>query len=110
MANCMKNIAEGLGVLLYEAFRIDDSNYEVHGIYRITEKCLEVAVPNTDRWKPANSKDLRLLVTGDILFEKLFQMPDFDEVYYVPDYFIDEKYQEIPWKIVNLIGSFGNED
>ena len=25
-------------------------------------------------------------------------MPDFDEVYYVPDYFMDEKYQEISWR------------
>lgn len=85
MANCMKNIAEGLGVGLNEVFCIDtNSDY-----YRITEDGLEMDVSDDSLecihdWRPATDQTLLLLIWGEIEITKLPWTPKKDEIYYTP--------------------------
>ena len=86
MANCMKNIADGLGVGLNEVFRINtDSDY-----YRITEDRLEVDASDKSPegnhdWKPASDQMLLLLALGRLEIIKLKWKPEYGEDYFVPD-------------------------
>ena len=86
MANCMKNIAEGLGVGLNEVFCIDtNSDY-----YRITEDGLEIDVSDDSLecihdWRPAPDQTLLLLIWGEIEITKLRWKPEKDEDYFIPD-------------------------
>lgn len=71
MANCMKNIAEGLGVGLNEVFHIDTNS----DCYRITEDGLEIDVSDDSLecihdWRPAPDQTLLLLVWGEIEITK----------------------------------------
>ena len=85
MANCMKNIAEGLGVELDEVFRIDDYDIEIHGYYKITEQGLYVSSSNSPyNWEDAFIQDFSLLINGDIELTKLPQKPDIGATYYYP--------------------------
>lgn len=87
MSNCMKNIAEGLGVKLNEVFLIDDDKYMIRDYFRITENNLEHDFRrqfSSSSWCPADNKVLVLLVTGKVEITKLPWTPQKDEIYYVP--------------------------
>ena len=74
MANCMKNIAEGLGVKLNEVFLIDDDKYMIRDYFRITENDLEYDFSrqfSSSSWCSADNKVLVLLVTGKVEITKL---------------------------------------
>lgn len=71
MANCMKNIAEGLGVGLNEVFCIDTNS----DCYRITEDGLEIDVSDDSLecihdWRSAPDQTLLLLIWGEIEITK----------------------------------------
>ena len=87
MSNCMKNIAEGLGVKLNEVFLIDDNIYHIRDYFRITENDLEYDFHrqfSSSSWCPADNKILVLLVTGKVEITKLPWTPKKDEIYYTP--------------------------
>lgn len=87
MANCMKNIAEGLGVKLNEVFLIDDNKYMIRNYFRITENDLEYDFSrqfSSSSWCSADNKVLVLLVTGKVEITKLPWTPKKDEIYYTP--------------------------
>lgn len=98
MVNCMKNIAEGLGVGLNEVFCIDtDSDY-----YRITEDGLEVDASDDSpagihNWKPASDQMLLLLVLGRLEIIKLRWKPSYGEDYFVPDILSYSNFSIIRW-------------
>ena len=74
MSNCMKNIAEGLGVKLNEVFLIDDDKYMIRDYFRITENDLEYDFRrqfSSSSWCSADNKVLVLLVTGKVEITKL---------------------------------------
>lgn len=87
MSNCMKNIAEGLGVKLNEVFLIDDDKYMIRDYFRITENNLEYDFRrqfSSSSWCSADNKVLVLLVTGKVEITKLPWTPQKDKIYYVP--------------------------
>ena len=98
MANCMKNIAEGLGVELDEIFRIDTNS----DCYRITEDGLEIDVSDDSLgcihdWRPAPDQTLLLLVWGEIEITKLRWKPGYGEDYFVPDILSNSNFIMIRW-------------
>ena len=98
MANCMKNIAEGLGVELDEVFRIDTNS----DCYRITEDGLEIDVSDDSLecihdWRPAPDQTLLLLVWGEIEITKLRWKLGYDEDYFVPDILSNSNFIKIRW-------------
>lgn len=87
MSNCMKNIAEGLGVKLNEVFLIDDDKYMIRDYFRITENDLEHDFRrqfSSSSWSKADNRILALLVTGRVEITKLPWTPKKDEIYYTP--------------------------
>ena len=98
MANCMKNIAEGLGVGLNEVFCIDtNSDY-----YRITEDGLEIDVSDDSLecihdWRRAPDQTLLLLIWGEIEITKLRWKPGYGEDYFVPDILSYSNFSIIRW-------------
>lgn len=101
MANCMKNIAEGLGVELDEIFRIDINS----DCYRITEDGLEIDVSDDSDdslecihdWRPAPDQTLLLLIWGEIEITKLRWKPGYGEDYFVPDILSYNNFIKLRW-------------
>lgn len=96
MANCMSNIADGLGATIYEVFRID-TDY-----YRITEDGLEIDVSDDSLrgiydWRPAPDQTLLLLMWGQIDVIKLRWKPGYGEVYFVPNILSYDQFTPMRW-------------
>ena len=98
MANCMSNIADGLGVTIYEVFRIDTDSDDY---YRITKEGLEIDVSesssNVHDWKPAPDQTLLLLIWGQIDVIKLRWKPGYGEAYFVPNLLSYAQFTPMRW-------------
>lgn len=104
MANCMRNIADGLGVTIYEVFRIDTDSDDYY--YRITEDGLEIDVSDDSLerirdWRPAPDQTLLLLIWGQIDIIKLRWKPGYGEAYFVPNILSDDQFTPMRWYDTN---------
>ena len=97
MANCMGVIAKCLGVELDEVFRIEDTDRELYGFFKITEDGLYFSHKG-ESYNWGLSPHFQSLIRGEIELTKLPQKPAIKDWYYYPDTTVPDLCGDCMWE------------